>query len=88
MHTLSTTLPPPPRRRRLQMWLLLLATGLPLLAYLPVATAAPTQADPVPIKVTTTVTDRDDTPGRLDVARVRHRLTVFDRDHVRVASTV
>jgi len=37
-----------------------------------------------PIVVSTTVTDRDDTDGRLDIAEVRHRITAMSRRNVTV----
>lgn len=41
-----------------------------------------------PITYTATVTDRDDTDGRLDVASVRHRVRVANRDDVRIRYVV
>lgn len=89
MHKLPTPITPRPCPRRLHARLCLLAACVPLLGLIATAaTAVPATADGTPVTVTTTLTDHDDTAGRLDVARVRHRLTVFGPDHARVSYTV
>lgn len=56
-----------------------------------VAAAAPTNPPPAPTpeRVTRSITtDPDDTRGPLDIASVRHRITVRNRAHVRVAFAI
>lgn len=89
--TLLTRLRLPPESRR---WCLAAATAVVLVATTLLAPppgrafAATLSRMAVQPTYTTVVTDRNDTDGPLDIARVKHRIRVIDRQHARIGYTV